>query len=451
MLVYQKQNRLDWLKEQLGSSQDIVMQELFSNYNKANIIYISTLCDEKKLKEMFIEPFYKSGGKEFHSYLSSIPDIKENKTNEEALKDIMRGSVVISLDSTIYILKIPNDFNTSIGEANNETVIQGPQNALSESINTNISLIRHRYPQPSLMVEEMTIGRLSETRVIILYDKNLTDENVIKDVKNSLQQVKIDVLQAAGQLYRKLNRAKRTLFPTLMLTERPDRITLNLGQGKVVVIVNGTPFSLIAPAVFYDFMSSMEDLYQPYWVSRFIVWLRYFGLFISLLMPSLYVGVTGYNTELFRVQLALSIAGSREGVPYPAFMEVFIMLLMMELLTEASVRLPKSIGSTATTVGGLILGQAAVEAGLVSNVMIIIVAAVAISNFVIPINSMTFAMRVTKYLLLVLTTFYGMLGLVMGMVGLIIYLANLESYGQPYLKLFTVPFDKQTNKEAQSS
>jgi hypothetical protein len=451
MLVYQKKNRLDWLKEQLGSSQDIVKQELFSNYNKANIIYIRTLCDEKKLKEMFIEPFYKSGGKEFHSYLSSLPDIKENKTNEEALKDIMRGSVVISLGSTIYILKIPNDFNTAIGEANIETVIQGPQNALSESIFTNISLIRHRYPQPSLIVEEMTIGRLSETRVIILYDKNLADENVIKDVKNSLQQVKIDVLQAAGQLHRKLTRTKRTLFPTLMLTERPDRITLNLGQGKVVLLVDGTPFVLITPAVFYDFMSSMEDLYQPYWVSRFIVWLRYFGLFISLLMPSFYVGVTGYNTELFRVQLALSIAGSREGVPYPAFLEVFIMLIMMELLTEASVRLPKSIGSTATTVGGLILGQAAVEAGLVSNVMIIIVAAVAISNFVIPINSMTFAMRVTKYMLLVLTTFYGMLGLVMGMVGLIIYLANLESYGQPYLKLFTVPFDKQTNKEAQSS
>jgi hypothetical protein len=451
MLVYQKKNRLDWLKEQLGSSQDIVKQELFSNYNKANIIYIRTLCDEKKLKEMFIEPFYKSGGKEFHSYLSSLPDIKENKTNEEALKDIMRGSVVISLGSTIYILKIPNDFNTAIGEANIETVIQGPQNALSESIFTNISLIRHRYPQPSLIVEEMTIGRLSETRVIIIYDKNLADENVIKDVKNSLQQVKIDVLQAAGQLHRKLTRTKRTLFPTLMLTERPDRITLNLGQGKVVLLVDGTPFVLITPAVFYDFMSSMEDLYQPYWVSRFIVWLRYFGLFISLLMPSFYVGVTGYNTELFRVQLALSIAGSREGVPYPAFLEVFIMLIMMELLTEASVRLPKSIGSTATTVGGLILGQAAVEAGLVSNVMIIIVAAVAISNFVIPINSMTFAMRVTKYMLLVLTTFYGMLGLVMGMVGLIIYLANLESYGQPYLKLFTVPFDKQTNKEAQSS
>jgi hypothetical protein len=452
MLINKNKNALDSLKEQLGSSIDIVVQDLNSKSNQVQLLYIKTLCDEKKIEEILIKPFYETTALEYQTYVSSIPNQNENNSEKNALKELMRGAVVVFFHTQYFLINAPKILNASITEATVETVIQGPQNALSESIEANINIIRHRYPQTSLNIEEMNIGKLSETRVMMIYDKNLANEKVLENLKSSLEEVEIDVLQASGQLATKLSKKrKHTLFPTLMITERPDRVALNLGQGKVVMLIDGTPFALIIPAVFYDFMSSMEDIYQPFWVSRFIVLLRYFGLFISLLMPSLYVGVTAYNTELFRVQLALSIAGSREGVPYPAYLEVFIMLLMMELLTEASVRLPKSIGSTATTVGGLILGQAAVEAGLVSNVMIIIVAAVAISNFVIPINTMSFAMRVVKYVLLAMTTFFGMLGLVMGMIGLIVYLTNLDSFGQPYLKLFIVSNDQNSKKEARPS
>ena len=441
----------NWLKEQLGSSQDVVFQELKTENNKTEILYISSLCDEKKLQELVIKPFYECDDKEFESYILSIPNKKEHTIKEDTLIDILLGSVVVFLDSIIYIVEIRKVINNSVSEATVETVIQGPQNSLSESMATNINLIRNRYPQPSLRLEETKVGKLSQTKIIVMYDEKIAHKDVLKDLKDSLDQIEIDVLQAAGELHRKLTRKKRTLFPTLMISERPDRIVYNLAQGKVVLVIEGTPFAIIAPAVFYDFMSSMEDLYQPYWVSRFIVSLRYLGLFISVLMPALYVGVTAYSPELFRVQLALSIAGSRVGVPYPAYIEVFLMLLMMELLTEASVRLPKAIGSTATTVGGLILGQAAVEASLVSNVMIIIVAAVAISNFVIPINSMSFAMRVVKYLLLASSTLFGLVGLVIGLIGLIAYLANLESFGQPYLKLFFEPKSKDSKKEVRSS
>jgi hypothetical protein len=228
-----------------------------------------------------------------------------------------------------------------------------------------------------------------------------------------------------------------------MITERTDRIALNLAQGKMVILIEGSPFGLILPAVFFDFMSSMEDLYQPYWVSRFLITLRYLGLFISLLLPGLYVAITSYNPEVFQVQLALGIAGSRSSVPYPSYLEVLFMLIMMELLTEASIRLPKSIGSTATTVGGLILGQAATEAGLVSNIMIIIVSAVAISNFVIPINEMSFSMRVMKYIILLLAAMTGMIGLVIGLMGLLLFLVRLDSFGKPYLKMFFGEGSKQ--------
>ncbi|MBE4909119.1 spore germination protein [Bacillus luteolus] len=428
-----------WLLEQLGPSQDIVFQEVKTINNAAKIIYINSLCDEKKLQQTLLKPFYEMDEKEFDVYLESLANKKEEQQQEVILSHLMRGSVGLFVNSKIYLIELQQVFINNISESTVETVIQGPQNALTESIATNINLIRYRYPQPTLIAKETKIGRLSETKVTIMYDRNIAKKELIEDIEKDLAKVDVDTLQAAGQLHKKLSKKKRTLFPTMMITERPDRIAYNLAQGKVVILIDGTPFSLIAPAVFYDFMSSMEDVYQSFWISKFTVTLRYIGLFISLLLPAFYVGVTAFNPEFFRVQLALSIAGSRLGVPYPAFLEVFMMLLMMELLTEASVRLPKSIGSTATTVGGLILGQAAVEAGLVSNVMIIIVAAVAISNFVIPINAMMFAMRYVKYLILTLTIFFGMIGLIVGIIGLIGYLTNLRSYGQPYLKLFLIP------------
>jgi spore germination protein len=221
-----------------------------------------------------------------------------------------------------------------------------------------------------------------------------------------------------------------------MITERPDRAAINLSQGKVVIIIDGTPFALIGPAVFYDFFSGVDDLYQSFFISRFLVFLRYMGLFISLTVPALYVSIASFNPEIFRVQLTISIAGSRAAVPYPSFLEVFFMLGTMELITEASLRLPKAIGQTATTVGGLILGQAAQQAGLVSAIMIIVVASVAIANFVIPVNAMSFSIRVSKYILVAFASIFGIIGLIAALVGLIIYLCGLRSLGQPYLKLF---------------
>nr|WP_269671165.1 spore germination protein [Metabacillus litoralis] len=269
-----------------------------------------------------------------------------------------------------------------------------------------------------------------------MYDNKEVNWDVLKEFKEKLKNIDKDVVQSAGQLSRLISGKKSILFPTVVISERPDRIAYNLSKGKVIVLMEGTRFALILPSVFYDFMSSMDDLYQAKGISRFLLFLRYFGLAVALLLPAIYVGITAFNPELFRVQLALSIAGSRAAVPYPAYIEVLFMLIMMELLTEASIRLPKAIGPTATTVGGLILGQAATEAGLVSNIMIIIVSAVAISNFVIPINEMGFAMRVAKYFFLAMATFTGLIGMIVALIGLIYYLVSLNSFGQPYLGVF---------------
>lgn len=243
------------------------------------------------------------------------------------------------------------------------------------------------------------------------------------------------MFQSGEQLLDIIKKSNRSLFPVMLVSERPDRVAVNLAGGKVILLTSGSPFAVILPTVMKDFMASMEDIYQTYWVGRFLQVLRYIGFFLSITLPGLYVALTSYNPEVFRAQLAISIAGSRTGVPYPSFIEVLLMLFMMELLTEASIRLPKAIGPTATTVGGLILGQAATEADLVSNIMIILVSAVAISNFVVPINSFSFAIRVLKYFVLVLATLFGLLGVVIGFFMIIAYFVKLDSFGEPFFTL----------------
>jgi len=432
-----KQEIINGIKKEFTGSPDLVNQRIEAGGKICELCYLSSICDVEKIHKDLYVPFYEeieNGG--YVDYLLSLSGIRKIEDSDNPVELLLKGSVLIFLNNLHLILDVKKILNKAIPDTTIETTIQGPQTGLSEDLETNMNIIRHRYHQSSLAFDDYRVGKKSQMGLKILYDSKEVDEEVLQELYQRLNEIDEDVVQSVSQLSRMITRHKSFLFPTIVITERPDRIAYNLSKGKVIVIMEGTRFALILPSVFYDFMSSMDDLYLPSWVARFLVLLRYLGLGTALLLPAMYVGITAYNPELFRVQLALSIAGSRMSVPYPAYIEVFFMLIMMELLTEASIRLPKAIGPTATTVGGLILGQAATEAGLVSNIMIIIVSAVAISNFVIPINEMGFAMRVTKYLLLIVSTFTGLIGVIVGLIGIIYYLVSLNSFGRPYLAFF---------------
>lgn len=433
------ENIKTFFKEKLGESLDAKFQELTLLDKKAELIYITSICDTDKIHKQIVKPFFEmNDSQKFEKYITSLESYKEFENNEKALHEVLRGGIVLLISNSVHILSIKNYVSQGIKDAQVETTIQGPQTALSEDLATNMNIIRHRYHQASLKIEKDQVGSVSGLELLLMYDEKKVTPTIINNVKERIQAIKNskEMIQSAGEFQRLLTPRKRTLFPVFMITERTDRVALNLSQGKVVLLIEGAPFALVLPAVFFDFMSSMEDMYQPYWVGKFLIALRYLGLIVSISLPGVYVGITSFNPEIFQVQLALGVAGSRASVPYPSYLEVLFMLIMMELLTEASIRLPKSIGSTATTVGGLILGQAATEAGLVSNIMIIIVSAVAISNFVIPINEMSFAMRVVKYLVLAVTTVTGMIGLVVSLLAVVVYLVSLDSFGHPYLRLF---------------
>lgn len=422
----------------LSESTDFMRKELRRSGETVVVIYIQSVCDTDKIQRDIVLPFYRTMHQEdFVSYLHSIADQEPSKASSDIPERMLKGEVFVLTEDTSFGIPVKKSVKASSDLAEVEISVIGPKQAFTEDMSLNYSILRSRYPEPSLTIEKASLETHPGNELSIVYDRELVDHAILDRVRSDLERLKKRlVIQAAGQLQRRMSKFKHTLFPTVLITERPDRVVLNLSQGKVAVFLDGTPFVIVAPAVFYDFMSAMDDLYTHFWTGHFLLFLRYIGLFVNLTLASFYVGFTSYNPEFLRVQLTLSIAGSRAPVPYPSYIEVLFMLLMMELLVEASIRLPRTIGSTATTVGGLILGTAATQAGLVSNIMIIIVASVAISNFVLPINEMMFAMRVMKYVFLGVTTLFGIMGLVIAFIGLLVHLTKKESYGRPYLKVF---------------
>lgn len=435
------------LKDHFQETADFYHQTITNTHHRLECLYLSSIIDQNKLEQLILKPFFENKLLNLDTYVKSLNGYIPFESAEQTIDNMMHGFIVITQADSVYLLNINKNVNESPLNTSVEKTILGPQKSLSESLEINLNIIRHRYHKSTLTIKRQEkLGHNNKLKTALVYDQAVVNKEVLKRLKKELDNINQNIIQSASELNRLLAHGKRTLFPTLLTTERPDRIAYNLSQGKVIVLIEGDPFVVVAPAVFFDFFSSMADFYQTYWVSQFMVTLRYLGLLISITLPAAYVGVTSFNPEIFQVQLALSIAGSRMAVPYPSYIEVFFMLIFMEMLIEASIRLPKTIGPTATTVGGLILGQAATEAGLASNIMIILVAAVAISNFVIPINEMSFAMRIIKYLLLFIAIFSGLIGLIIGLIALVYYLVNLESYGQPYFKLFFSENPKELKK-----
>ncbi|SFM94203.1 spore germination protein [Psychrobacillus psychrodurans] len=422
--------------EKMNNSEDILTIPLQLGDNYAFVLYLKTVVDGLKLQNIIIKPFFELKSTEFFSsYIQSLPDIAKMKTGDELLIQLTKGHVLIAIQEQFFLVDIKMITASTPQPALMEPTIYGPQLALSEAIETNLNMIRHRYLEPSLTIETVQLKDKSHQSIALIYDKKIVKQSVLDKIQKKIKEMNNPLIESSGDLQLFLNSTKFSLFPVLLLTERPDRITYNLANGKVVILMDGSPQAIVAPVVFYDFMVSMEDNYHSFWISIFTLILRYVGILTCILLPAMYVAVTSYTPDIFRVELALSVAGSRLGVPYPSFIEVLFMLLFMEFLIEASIRLPKAISATATTVGGLILGTAATEAALTSNIMIIIVSAVAITSFVIPISEMSFAIRICRYVLLAFTTLFGTVGLMLGFLGIIMFLTNKESFGEPFLKI----------------
>ena len=423
--------------EALKPSSDLMQVPLQIEKKNAILLYIKTVVDGAQIQNNIIKPFFEMASEEhFEAYINSLPNKIDMPSPDQLAIDLTMGKLLIAIQNRMVLLDFRLVHSNGIQEATMEPTVHGPQFALSEDLETNINIIRQRFNNSSLKVEMLTLKDRTHHAISILYDETTVKNDTLKLVRNKLDSLDTSIIQSAGDLQLHLNDSKVTLFPSTILTERPDRIVYNIDSGKVILLVDGSPHAVLAPVIFFDFMISMEDNYHSFWISKLAIVLRYLGLLTCVLLPAVYVAVTSYNPEVLRIELALSVAGSRIGVPYPSFLEVLFMLVFIEFLTEASIRLPKAVSATATTVGGLILGSALSEAALASNVMIIVVSLVAIATFIIPVNEMSFAVRIGRSALLIFTSLFGLTGLILGVLGSIMYLTNKESFGQTYLRIY---------------
>lgn len=410
------------------------------------IVYIGSTIKEQKLSDKILRPI---------TLLNKSKPTLQSKEDLEALQlkffsgikyqycyylhevtwSILTGHAVILIDGieTALALLIDNIEYRQISEPSTQTIIRGPKDSFTESIETNISLIRRRIRNPYLKFEEYIIGKDSHTKVIISYLHGVVNEGILQELKKRIQKITITSIMDSSAIEETITDKSLTLFPLTFNTERPDIVSANISEGKIAIIVDGSPFVLLVPVVITDFFSSAEDYYQPFIMGSFLRVLRYVSFFIALLLPGLYVAITTYHHELFPTDLIISIQAQREGVPFPAVIEIFIMELTFEILREAGVRMPRAVGQTISIVGALVIGQAAVEAGLVSNVLVIVVALTAIASFVSPIYNFSIAARLLRFAFILAASGLGLYGIMLLLVLMVAHLASLRSFGVPYL------------------
>lgn len=320
----------------------------------------------------------------------------------------------------------------SITEPTSETTIRGPRVGFIESIETNITLLRRRIKTPNLWIENYQVGDLTQTQLSLVYIKGLASEELLTEVRSRLKRIRVDGVLESGHVEEYIEDTPFTLFPMVLRTERPDRVVGNLLEGNVALLTDGTPFVMTLPAKFVELLQSPDDYYDRSPIGSLTRFLRFAAYLISILLPGIYVATINFHQELIPTTLLLRISAAREGLPFPVVVEALMMELAFEILREAGVRLPQAIGSAISIVGALILGEAAIRAGIVSPIIIIIVALTAISSFTAPVYSIGISARILRFFFIGLGAAFGLFGIQAGILLFLIHLCSLRSFGIPY-------------------
>lgn len=409
---------------------------------RALVVYASSLTDIKLLERLLLKLSLQENhaGDPESGIMNTIEDIiavgqiKAVTSVGETVGNILNGSTAILVEGEAKLLtvNIHGGERRSIGEPVTEVAIRGPREGFTEDIDTNIGLLRMRLRTPKLKMESFTIGNVSQTHVAIAYIKEIAMDEVVEEVKRRLSRIKIDGVLESGYIEEFIEDSPYTPFPLIQNTERPDVVAANLLEGKVAIFTDNTPFVLTVPVVFWGQIHSNEDYYQRFFMGTFLRWIRLIFMFVALVAPSIYVAVTTFHQQMIPSKLLMSIIDNREPTPFPAVVEALVMEIIFEALREAGIRLPKPVGQAVSIVGALVIGQAAVQAGLISAPMVIVVSITGIASFTLPRYDFAFAIRVLRFPLIFLAGSFGLYGITLGVLGILIHLVNLRSFGVPY-------------------
>ena len=365
----------------------------------------------------------------------ALSDAEPCKYIEDAVRGVLIGDTMLFVDGVESALKMPDQGYPKLGVGKSETeqVIRGSQEGFTESEKANTALIRRRIRNTKLKVKEFQVGVRSFTNVAIVYVEDLAPESLVKEIHNRLTAYDIDGVMDSGVLEQLAEESWLSPFPQFQSTRRPDRAAMEVLNGKVVVLVDNSPVALMLPTDVNSFLKTSDDYYNRFYMATFARLIRYVAAFFALTLPGLYLAVTNFHTQILPTPLLLSFWQARSGVPFPAALEVILMELSFELIREAGVRLPGTMGNTIGIVGGLIIGQAAVEANLVSPIVVIVVAFTALCSFAIPNEEFAFSFRILKFVLIALSAWLGFFGFLLGIFVILVHMASLKSFDVPYL------------------
>ncbi len=427
---------------------DCAMKELrLSDGTKAFLILIDGLVDTNLVNrsiEVLMEKasfndqvLHFSKEERFGSIVKHLPVSQTMEVDDlSALTlGILGGDTALLLEGSeaALLLSMRGPTLRGIEEPASEAVVRGPREGFTESLRTNTSMIRRKLRTPHLKMRSYTIGNHSNTGLVVAFVDGLVDPSIVKEVEARLDKIKLDGVLESGYIEEFIQDSTFSPFPQVQYTERPDAAAAALLQGRIAIVTDGTPFVLLVPVVFTELLQATEDYYERFMISSLLRLLRYLFLFLSLFTPAIYIALTTFHPEMIPTQLLLSIAASREPIPFPAVVEAFIMEVTFEALREAGIRLPKTIGQTVSILGALVVGQAAVEAGIVSAPMVIVVAITGIASFTIPRFNGAIAIRMLRFPLMVMASLFGIVGIIMGMMFILAHMAGLRSFGVPYM------------------
>lgn len=440
------------LKDLFGEESDLSVRLIQDENSKAAVIFIDSLIEKEIIDQhviyVLINQLNDKGNATEKLTLSTSKFIKLVKLRD-VIEHLLQGYSIVFIDgqAMAYAAETSGGERRPVSESTVETVVRGPRESFNESLMTNIGLVRKKVNTPKLQVYKKILGKESKTSVAVLSINGIAKDEIVKEVVSRVEKIQIDGILDSLYIEELIEDPKRySPFPTVFNSERPDRIAAGLLEGRVAILVDGTPVALMVPTTIGLFLTSNEDYYQRYDISSLMKILRGFTFLISIVLPGLYVALLTYHQEMIPTPLLIAITGQREGVPFGTAIEVAVMEITFEILREAGIRLPKTVGAAISIVGGLVLGQAAVDAGLVGQATVIVVALTAISSFTTPSYNIAITARILRFILILLSSFLGAFGLIFGLLFILVHLNSLRSFSVPYLTPI-IPFHKQDWKD----
>lgn len=422
------------------NSSDILTRNININNLYIDIIYCETLSQSYIIENNILKPLILN-----NNFFITSPTLKEIQVKDASTLLFQGFTIIIINNNKIYSIESKANLDRSISESNVEGSILGPKDAFLENYNTNIGLIRKRIRNKDLCLETIKLGHLSNTKIGIMYINSIIDKSLLKKIKEKLKRIENDIINDGGYIKEKLS--NKRMFPEINQTERPDLASYALLEGKICIVVDNSPTILIIPTFFIDYFHTADDYYQNNINTSFTRLLRVLAFFISIFLPSIYICLITHNQSVLSNNLLETITNKETISSFKAFIEIILLTISFEILRESEIRIPNKVSGSASILGGLILGDAAVQAGIISPIMILIVAMSAISSYVFSYNSIVNIIRYYRFLILLLSTFFGLFGLYIGLFILISNISSTTSFGYPY----TYPFDPLIKSDLKDS